>query len=224
MAINYKDNIIVYQVGRVGSKAIVNSLLMSGYLKTYHVHHFEVDGRPLTTNSANRDTNSITDPKYITIVKDPVARNLSSFMFDIRRFISSYAWKDGLSNEFKYKYFIKLFRHDYILSWFDIEFKKNVGLDIYKYKFDSKKGYQIIDNVLIIQSERLSKLFPKASKEFLNFPINVKDKERNYIPKYFEIAKYLEESYLNEVYSSKYVKHFYNEEQIKEFKRLWKNL
>ena len=96
--------------------------------------------------------------------------------------------------------------------------------NVYDYPFDCEKGYSIIlhENVelFIFQLEQLSQL-DKVLGEFLNiedfvlYSDNIGDLQ--WYKKYYREARKkvkIDRDLLNEVYSDKYMNHFYSEKQI----------
>ncbi len=108
-------------------------------------------------------------------------------------------------------------------------------IDVYDYLFDCERGYSIIrhENVelFIFQLEQLSQL-DKVLGEFLNiedfvlYSDNIGDLQ--WYKKYYREARKnikIDRELLNEVYSDKYMSHFYSEKQIAGFRGKWeKNL
>ena len=203
-------DILLYQPGRVGSTACVKSLKNQGFNKVFHVHHYDEKKRPIPTHISCKETYSIKNPKIITLVRYPIDRNLSSFTFRLSHYMSSHVRKIGPSDELKTEFFLKLFRHDYILNWFDNEFYKNTGINVYNYEFDKLKGYTIIDgeNLLILKSENISETFEEATEKFLGEKVKLIIKKR-YPPPYLGMIKYLPANYFKEMHDNKYVEHFY---------------
>lgn len=108
-------------------------------------------------------------------------------------------------------------------------------IDVYDYPFDCEKGYSIIryENVelFIYQLERLSQLGDVLG-QFLNVDDFVLCSDNvaalKWYNKYYQEAKKnlkINRDLFNEVYSDKYMRHFYSEKQIDVFREKWqKNL
>lgn len=124
------------------------------------------------------------------------------------------------------------FQQDYQLNWFDEELKIVFGVDVYSKPYDFKKGFNIFKNdnvdVLLIRLEDLNKNLPAAMKDFLGIEnvymtkTNIGD-DKNYADAYKFVKKYItiSKEICDKIYNSKYVKHFYSSNEIKEFKRYW---
>ena len=114
--------------------------------------------------------------------------------------------------------------------FFDQELKAVLGIDVYASEFPKSKGYKIYkekrSDVLVIRLENLHECAEKAFIEFLNVDrfkmINENvGSEKNYGHIYgmFKDSVVLPDSYIEKMYSSKYMKHFYSEEEIKKFRK-----
>lgn len=226
---------IVLSHGKVASKAICTSLSQikgKVFGPIYHLHHFLnlppnifSNGKVFHIVSAAGLAASFHSTKlpirwkFIVGVRDPLACALSGY-FEIAssKMIEKFDWG---------KFFGILY---FILEYFDIN--NQLPLNCYNYKFDKSSGYQIIieSNIelLLYSFENLNNIFPKAFYEFTgidNFQlqkVNVGE-EKSYSKKYKELKNSLkfDEDILDKVYTSKYVKHFYNDESIAEFRSRW---
>lgn len=129
-------------------------------------------------------------------------------------------------------FFEKYTDHDFPLKYFDIEFKGVLGMDIFASEFPKSKGYKIYEgeqfDVLLIKLEALNNCGRDAFKDFLNIDefklsnTNVgNEKKYSVLYKAFKDSVVLPESYINKMYLSKYMKHFYSEEEIMRFENRW---
>ena len=172
--------------------------------------------------------------KIITLVREPISREISRFFQNLHVLIyhSIYIMRNDntIHNDL-----IKLFEiynnKRSTITYFDIEFRKFLKIDIYDFPFDKNKGYGIIQKknleILILKLEKLNELQEIIGKflELKTFELisSNQAKTKWYGPLYKEFIKnYVpNEDYLNLVYESKYMKHFYSEEEIKKFKNRW---
>ncbi|MDJ0844898.1 putative capsular polysaccharide synthesis family protein [Crocosphaera sp.] len=84
--------------------------------------------------------------------------------------------------------------------------------------------------LLLIRTEDINSKMEEAIKEFMNIEefklsnANVANNKK-YANKYkrFQQSIKLPESYIEEMYDSKYTRHFYSEEEIENFKAKWLN-
>ena len=231
------DTILVYQMGKVGSSTIHYSIKQAG-LKSIQFHRYFFSNNEKSIRTPRRlitrlktifsvkKCMSHNKIKVITVFRDPLSRNISSFFQNLT---SSQQKLDTEELITQFESNKKINRT--VVSWFKDEFEKLTGVDIFKYSFDQKSGYQIIKErnieVLVLTLEKLSDN-EDIIKEFLNAPNfslenkNIGEKKkynsqysdfkRNFIP----TATLLEYLYHNKV-----VNHFYDKEQIDDFKSNW---
>lgn len=125
------------------------------------------------------------------------------------------------------------FFQDGLDGWFDNEIKSVLGVDIFEYPFDSELGYRVICErgvkVLIVRQESFDCL-PDAFAEFYDLPaqfFTVKDANRakdKPIGDIYESVKSklkFDGGFLDELYASRYCRHFYTEEELAAFRQKW---
>lgn len=86
--------------------------------------------------------------KIISLVRDPVKRNLSMFFQDLPYWIAEYVkivdretrYSDV---EWLWRVYQSIFNHDYCLTWFDREIKRFSGIDVMGESFDTSSGAQL---------------------------------------------------------------------------------
>lgn len=163
--------------------------------------------------------------KLIVGVREPVSRNISGYFQTLTH------RERGVTVDSCIDSFYAHCPHFLPLMWFDIELKKNLGIDVYNYPFDKDKGYVRIKegdfDIFIYQMERLANLQPELS-EYLGVPsfeINrvndAADKWLGALYRSFTEEFKPSESYMEMLYESKYVKHFYSERDVAGFIRKW---
>jgi len=177
--------------------------------------------------------------KIITLTREPIARIISGFFQNISYFSpevvhgyntidSDLAFKKVKNNIINYD-----INSEDAATWFDREFKEALGIDIYNFEFPKEKGYQIIkkNNIecLIIKMEKLNDIGIKAISEFLSINENSKlehtnigsEKEFALDQKKLKNDLHFDEQILQYIYSSKYMKHFYTDEEISSYIKKW---
>ena len=178
--------------------------------------------------------------KIITLVRDPVARNISHF-FETLNLINDYDYNNKLKiqsvrdtiDEITPLFFSHFPYHDYALQWFDNELNTIFNTDVYQFEFSKSKGYQIISegyaNVLIIRLENLNKCIDNAMKNFLDLDrlqliqSNIgANKDYSNLYSAFLENLVLPDSYIDKMYDSKYARHFYSPEEIYNFSEKWR--
>ncbi len=171
---NKRPPILVFQMGKVASNSILNTLknknleytlFKSHYLskeglrfaRKWHKQHegkipYAVKYAGLLRKKILR-WNKKNKLKIITISREPIGREISSY-FELAQRID-HGLKDRDKNKFAVnvmKYIIyKLDEIDnednfFITKWFNRELRTTFSVDIYEYPFDYEKGYTIINN------------------------------------------------------------------------------
>ncbi len=184
--------------------------------------------------------------RIVTLVRDPIAVNISTFFHHFREIEvldSVYRIKSAYFDfettiklgdiEILTELFLEKVDHDRPLKYFDRELKSVFGIDVFASKFPKSKGYNVYEeepaNVLLIRLENLNKCAGDAFKEFLNIEgltlTNTNrgiKKDYNIIYQMFKDSVVLPNTYIDKMYRSKYMQHFYSEEEIKRFKTRWR--
>jgi hypothetical protein len=265
-----KQLILVYQMGKVGSSTVVRSLKAHN-IQSFNVHTFDpfflkrgqkifkaefyaanilprtlwdqqLIRRQIIHSSAGKPI------KIISLVRDPVARNVSHFfqwpnmvleqsdggyhlrspVFNYDRILKAEAIEGELANLFMTRF--KL--HERPLIWFDKELKRHFGIDVYSCEFPKGKGYSIYRNgqtdALVIKLEQLGDIARSAFKEFLGIEsfelvdANI-GREKNTSELYgrFLDSIKLPPDYLDAMYNSRFVAHFYSRKEIDGFRARW---
>lgn len=185
--------------------------------------------------------------KVVTLTREPVVRNISAFFenLEVKRLdemdcyeISSHYYKISptiirLDNlEALNKLFFEKVNHNSPEEFFDREIKGLLGVDVYTRKFPRQKGYCIVEgdlaDILLLRLEDLNKVATEAFMDFLaikDFKLLKSNlgSEKNYAPLYKEFKQSVKfpKGYLNNIYGSRYMQHFYSVEEIEKFKQKW---
>jgi hypothetical protein len=247
------EPIFIYQMGKVGSTSIRNSLQQSGFsYRTFHVHFLNMKDlkeherlyppcKHRTSSiilAKNLESRNVSKKiKIITSTREPVSRHISSIFqvpqihgleiptnateIEIARFTKSITDQLGLPWVYSYPY-----------NWFNSEIKKVFGIDIYEFPFDKNNGFQIYkkDNVEILLF-RLEDLYRHTEMltDFIGSQKKIpllKANQRNEMKDsdLYSIVNSrikLEDELLEKIYSSDYVKHFYDKKMTDIFKEKW---
>jgi hypothetical protein len=222
-------------MGKVGSDSIYNTLKECGMRNIYHVHYLypeTIDNLIKTRrnkislfpilgyfayNQLIKKKKRIT---IISLVREPIMRNVSAYFQNIIKFEGEDF--DRLSVDQLIESFFSKYKHNIPLDWFDTEFKVSTGVDIYKFPFNKKKGYQIIESgnfrILLIKSEINDNIKEQVIEGFFKFSKgSVKIKRSNsgisksYSNLYSEFKEKIKfsDDYIYNMKFSKYYKHFY---------------
>jgi len=116
--------------------------------------------------------------------------------------------------------------------WFDQQMKPVFHIDVYASSFPHDPGYNIYSNnknvkLLLIRLEDLDRVASQAMTKFLNIKrfslikSNV-SAEKAYSVLYRDFKRMpLPKSYLEKMYSLKYTRHFYTDQEINKFYEIW---
>jgi hypothetical protein len=223
-------------MGKVGSGSINHALHDKG-IHTLHAHWMQglYPKSEFPTNKLKiikRVKENKTPPlKVITIVREPVGRNISAFFQNMPKYCLDLQNTDveELQDIFLNKYLI-----EYPDLWFKNEIMDLFNFDPFKEKFDYKKGYKIYKagkhKILILRLEDCDRILPEAIYKLLKVK-NVNMIRRNVTANKGHIVsrnKYKEfksltfpEEFFNKNYKLKYAKHFYTQKELETFKQGW---
>lgn len=266
--------VLVYQMGKVGSSTIMNSLKAIGVDRPVYHPHFLTKKRIVETEADRRKffrteryaylkrpwlyefllnqlNQGLTGEKWkvVTLTRESVSRNISVFfenldvryVNDNRYEIKSHYYKiPSTQLELnRYEHLSDLFfdrvNHDSPDQFFEREIKGVLNVDVFTHRFPTSKGYCIlkgdIADVLVLRLEDLNRVAKDAFNEFLGLKdfklINANiGSEKNYSRLYKTFKKCVEfpDDYLNRMYDSRYMRHFYTKNEIETFKQKWQTI
>jgi hypothetical protein len=267
--------LLVYQMGKVGSSSIMASLRSLGLdMPLYHPHiliksrldeietkrkkYFRTERysslkRPWECQFLRKQIDCTLNSKkwkIVTLTREPIARNVSTFFENLEVIPLEYKKKYEVKSDYydiepiivndgDMEKLIPLFferpKHDSPLDFFDIELKEIFGIDVFSNEFPKAKGYKIYENekaqVLLIRLENLNSCAKQAFKEFLDIEdftlINTNiGAEKIYASLYrkFKDTVVFPNSYIDKLYNSKYMRHFYSESEIDGFRSIWRRI
>lgn len=167
--------VLVYQMGKVGSRTVVAALRQAGLpAPVYHVHRLaeeqvrreedlyrtrwnkgggaahlwrsQLVRRRLETGAAAGKWN------VVTLVREPVARNVSDF-FQVGPLRLGFDHERAVAGgveaaveEVRRRFLEAESVHEVPLTWFDTELKAVFGIDVYAVPFERARGYQLYEN------------------------------------------------------------------------------
>lgn len=232
---------LVYIPGKTGSETVRNTLLQEG-LDVIHIHRMCFFNNADTEMAVLEEASAFFRKhiraegcKIITLVRDPVARELSTFMqsFNSEIYVMRHNFDSGCSlATYAAEFMVRNLDDNYEFAWFDRELKEVTGIDIYQYPFDKEKGYAWIKEgnieILVMTLEKLNENV-EVLGEFVGRPgiklqnANVGDgKHYKYIyeglKKDIKLpARVMESQYKN----NSQLDHFYSEEEKERFLQKW---
>ncbi|WP_335986098.1 putative capsular polysaccharide synthesis family protein [Spongiibacter tropicus] len=236
--------VLIYTMGKVGSSDISKKLKLSFQFHNFdqeipaknfssrftpHIYRYVVEA--LRWKILGRKLLRVfglpaAELKVISIVRDPVARNLSAFFQNLDE---SQVIGGSVSESEFYAYT----NHMLPLVWFDVEFKRHLGVDVYAYPFDVEAGWCVIEKegfkILILQLEELSNLgeivadFVGDDKVYLGGAKQNFSGDKWYGVLYSDLKAKIDisDEYLNLMYKSRFMKHFYGDEKTARMRAKW---
>ena len=238
---------LVYTLGKVGSSTIYATLKkkLPG-VPVHHVHYlsekFLSDLLPKSdayfrkhialgrSILAHLDKHKEKRIKIITLVREPVARDVSALFQTWRGRFGDVPFDSKSNAELITHLKERKFQHT--LTWFDEEFKEWTGVDIYSLPFDMQRGYSIHRterfDMLVMKLEQLNECFAPAMREFIGLELSRLElanigEEKLSREKYKSLAaeiRFAPEE-LDHVYGSRYMRHFFSEEEIAAARERW---
>ncbi|MDG2112112.1 MAG: putative capsular polysaccharide synthesis family protein [Actinomycetota bacterium] len=250
---------VVFQMGKVGSTTVADSLEALGDRPhVYHTHFLTPTGiawaeEQYRSNYARTralplhvidsillrerlDAGATLGWRVVTLLRDPVARNLSSFfqtMYLDRPDVDITDTSDAAVARLHQR-FLDAFDHDFPLRWLDEELGASLGVDPYSATDTGSGGAFILEargsrpGLLVLKLERLVADGPAALGGFLDRPeVPLLDanaaESKDYGALYHRFMDTLElpSSYLDRMYESKMARHFYDAEELAGFRSRW---
>lgn len=255
---NDDDLILVHQMGRAASMTVTNTIRSMNLEKpVFHTHWLNADSVRERVNRVNSWKNAGMGPlnvrvaellspeienrlearqwQLVSIIREPVARNVSAFFLDIDRFFNDFQiryQRGEISIAQMHEVFLEEFPHDMPLDWFEVEVQDPFGIDIFAVPYRDSDGYAIArhDNVslLVMKLDRLNDCFKPAFREFfgkapgrlVNTHVTEKSQLASAYKEFISQAQF-PRAYLDRMYDCKYVRHFYTDTEIESFRTKW---
>jgi hypothetical protein len=222
------NRIVILTAGKVGSLTIKYSLQKTVYLNDYSFYHghgskkFDSYWHGMSLADYYNKNKHKDNWYFIVGIRDPIECYISS-------------WYENNEGDFpieEYKYGAA---GCWWLSFLDREYKDILGIDLYMYDFNIKKGYSVYKisenvSVLVYKLNKLNDVFGSAMYDLLGIS-NVKMINQNFtcnksesISKNYKhtLEQYrIKEENFKETIDHKYMKHFFSDEEIDFIKNKW---
>jgi hypothetical protein len=249
--------LIIYQMAKVGSSSVLKSLNVYDQRTIHHLHFLKPENvamftprlrhaaqEPFLQNIQQMHLQRLADfhayagncrgLKVITLVRDPIARNISLFFQHFAAYTGFRPADSHLSVRELTDIFLYRFQHAIPLVWFDIELRETLGIDVYQDAFPKDIGYIEIKrndiHLLLIKSEISDTRKEVILTRFLGLDdfhlvtANVsQDKEYGQLYRTFLQEVRLPHSYVETMCHSKYLTHFYTPAEIDRIRKKWTN-
>lgn len=223
-----EKTVFVYQNKKVLSRSMVKSIKEAG-LNGFHVHQFRVHG---FEDSFSREMIKKTSGKVISIVREPIARQISLLWhyWNIggEDFLRRYDSFEDLESKY---YSIPNVEDEF--EWYGMEFLSILDINILEYPFDRDLGYAVIEKdgieLLLLKMEKINSL-EKVIGQFLGTEkfklakVNVGEEKgcgyayKNYLENVKIPSNFFDYYYVG----NKYMDYFYTEDEKKMFCEHWR--
>lgn len=173
-------NILIYQMGKVGSTSLQEGITNSSHFHTLYNNYpcqamFRYYGRELQfkllVKNAVKRSLILRRPevRILCVVREPRARSISMLFQDINIWMSEYfrghfeeARREGM--ELLFDVYCKACDHGYHNTWFDREIRRFTGIDVFAAPFDTRAGYALHQRgkfrLLLVRAEDTQRNLP----------------------------------------------------------------
>jgi len=250
--------ILVYQMGKVASASVYESL-KNGQKQhpVFHVHFLSDKGLHESANHIRNRGMSLPGHWYlgralnnrlkklegvrpitITLVRDPIARQISDVFQNIRAYFPKLA-KGEFPPASEIVYFLERYfseemnKFDYAEWWLESEIGESFNINVLEQPFDAALGYSCVSNentdLLIMTLESLNCVFPQATKELLGLQVPLLESnfaaDKNYSAVYREVRNRisLPRRLLESIYGRPFSLHFYTKDHLARFTEQWES-
>lgn len=233
--------VLVHTMGKVGSKALaaaIESAALPG-VEVFHSHRLIDHRNPeviierqglaprrtwyVSSKLAARVAERTKPCVVLSVVRDPMERNVSGFFQTIERYLPDRRplrpGEPHPSAEQLVELFIERYPHDAVTRWAERELGTHFGVDPYEHPFDRDRGYGIIEQPPVTIGIARHDLFPGAAEAMLRDTMglarvelprrNTTDgKHVGSLVRDFNAALVVPDDLIDRVYSSRYAQHF----------------
>lgn len=238
--------ILIWQMGKVGSTSIGDALRSINVTSTQlHVidserldnivreHNERGFAVPDHISDALRlqalIKNSSEKFRIISLVRDPIERNLSALFESWEVYPPSYSQAEGPSA--LAEWFVMNFDYS-VLNWFDHEIINSTRINIYNTPFDHNSKKLLIETdrikIMVLRKEDSQIQKKKNLEDFLDIPeinigySNISDlKNRSALWNTMRTSAKVSSILLDNVYKSRMVRHFYTDYEIEKLRMKW---
>ena len=254
-AVAFGDEIVlVYQMGKVGSSSVRDALQATDGVRVFQTHWCNEENlrrHAGVVHEQRRVSNRYGDrthagpmlrrrlietgaaSKVVTMVRDPMARNVSSYfqhldeIWGVRRAHERVAIEDLLSG------FIDVFEHDEPLTWFQTEIQAVLGVDLLAEPFDRDRRWSLVESghwsILIFRTDLPDEGKRNAMCSLMGRPITMgarsnDGRDKKYAEQYRAFKEQLRvpDSLLSRLYDSPVTQHFFRDDEIAAMRARWK--
>jgi len=231
--LNNYTPILIYQMGKVGSSSIYWPLKKVYPGAVIHIHNFRSDHPAEEVRILYKylKENPAAEVKIISLVRDPIARNISAFFQNFKRFVGCRAEDYKGSTLELQNTFIDTYQHRIPHEWFDNRLLRDFNIDVFNKAFP-EKGYQVYKNanisVLVIRQylpnatkEKIVREFT-TSQSFSMTQVKNQASDKLYAELYQTFKSLpLPLDYVKQQFSTKYAQHFFSPAECERLINRW---
>jgi hypothetical protein len=237
---------VVYTMGKVASSAVYRAVA-DARLPCFHIHTLAVESLQRTAKSRLEGGNFppphvsvsmgyreglFTRPQrclYISLVRDPIARNLSAFFETLHERPEEI--RECTDPDELFQHFMNLYDHTIPLSWFDREFRDQLGVDVYAEGFDKQKKFKWLKakRTVIFRTDCPDEVKGEVLSEILDREIVVRrgndgdDKEYADLYKGVKGKARYSRDFVKTAFSSRFARHFWTVPERDAMIAKWEN-
>lgn len=201
-------------------------------------------GQHLNKAITSAPANTVWD--VVTLVRDPIRRNISAFFQNLELMFDFWPAEElnSRSVEDVAGRLVEMFLDCYVagnspveydsdpLTWLDVELKPVFGVDVFARPFPVSRGYDTYGSansrVLLVRLEDLDRVANTAFAEFLGTGVanvvrsnDAADKVYADVYRRFKKLLKIPRQYVDRMYSSQYSRHFYTPAELAAFRAHW---
>jgi hypothetical protein len=234
---------VVYTMGKVASSSISAAILRAG-LPCHDIHTLNPEGLRQTAQDwlergefppphvcvsmAHRDRLFVKTQRclYITLVRDPIARNLSAFFQNLALDVD---FRDEAKALPLFRRFMETYTHNQPVSWFNREFRDQLGIDVFERPFDPATGHVHIrgKNTVIFRVDCDDAVKGAVLSDLLGCRIEIgreNDGDTKEYRERYEAVKSLAvfpKEFTDRIYDSRFARHFWTDAERDRFRARW---
>ncbi|MBO6944611.1 putative capsular polysaccharide synthesis family protein [Altererythrobacter sp.] len=245
--------VAIFQMGKVGSSSIQASLRRHKDLASFQFHRFggsqaeilvkspwRLDNVELGTAQheiigllMRRRMKELDLPlKVITLVREPIGRNLSAYFQNWDHFKRMRGDHKSRGAEGEIKHFLAAYDHQIPEKWLAGQFSDYLDVDVFSHEFDKEAGHGRIRSehadILLMHHDLEDELKRELISDLVGLQLSplVRANEaegKAYAAIYQQVRQpgYLPVSHVEEMLNSRYTRHFYSLEQRQIFAENW---
>lgn len=241
---NDRTPVLVYVMSKVASSTVAQALRpfhQFGVVQVHRIHPENIKKILTKMETIGLPRNQVTidilglsvykniiaagrKAKIITLVREPIARNVSFYFQVLDHLWQTTDAYQQIELQQLLDEFYERFDHSITLTWFDNEFKRVLGIDVYAHKFPKDKGYLRIQteryDVLVMRTDVDDEVKKRCLEEFLGVTgVSLMSENIGADKKYGETyRRFLEgihfsDEYIDAMLNSRYAQHFFTAEE-----------